>query len=73
MYNNIIIPFMETIISTPAKKQWQKPQIYLLDSNNIEGGGANISVEVQTPNHSHAKNGAITTTFPSSRFVDYHS
>lgn len=48
----------------PAKKQWQKPDFYLLDTDDINGGPVDSVVE-KTVNgktaHDPAITGALTT------------
>ena len=46
-------PFMET---TTSSKAWQKPEIYLLDSDNIEGGANTFNHEVNNGNRTLLKN-----------------
>jgi len=49
--------------ATPAKKQWQKPDFYLLDSGDINSGNVPTGIEgSKTPNNKAISLGGTNST-----------
>ena len=48
MDNNINNPALQGSTNGPAKKKWQKPDLYLLDSDRIEATKTNNFVQEHT-------------------------
>lgn len=65
---------MENTTAAPAKKTWQKPNFYLLDSGTVESGTFTFIHEVNNGNATKIKTqmGVITTN-PGAYPIAIHS
>lgn len=66
---------METIPALkPAKKQWQKPDFYLLANSSVAGGNVLTSREIQNGKQSKLVTSAGNIdTFPAAIYNNYQS
>ena len=61
-------------LTTPAKKQWQKPNFYLLDSNNVNAAGdkTDINFKESTGHVTRIQSGHPVGTFDKNPNATYY-